>query len=192
MANSDFPTAEKIGEFWGSANRSGELKKENPDALAGAIGATYEAGNFKAEGYRNPVTSSNRKSDSTLARLMKPQHKRMSRMLGYTLTLGTPEAWAGFRFVAGMRLSEGERAMMAYFTLTALRPESADRTACTAIGSAGDPLPTFLGGMEDARHWAKWANARELKAYAIACFEAMSAKDQAAFFRHISTMEVAR
>lgn len=192
LANSDFPAAEKIEEFWGSANRSGQAKKENPDALAGAIGAAYEAGNFKAKQYRNLVTSSNRKSNGTLARFMKPQHMRMSRMLGYTLTLGTPEAWAGFRYVAGVRLSEGERAMMAYFALTALRPENADLTACTAIGSAGDPLPAFLGGMEDARHWAKWANASELKAYALACFEAMSAKDQAAFFRHISTMEVAR
>jgi hypothetical protein len=122
---------------------------------------------------------------------MKPEHKRMSRMLGYTLMLGTPEAWAAFRFVAGVRLSEGERAMMAYFTLTALRPENADLTACTAIGSAGDPLPAFLGGMGHARHWAKWANASELKAYALACFEAMEPRDQAAFFRHISTVEVA-
>ena len=67
---------------------------------------------------------------------------------------------------------------------------AAIRTAAS-IGSAGAPLPPFLGGMDEARSWASYASRFELKAYALASFEAMSAKDQAAFFQHISEMEVA-
>lgn len=122
---------------------------------------------------------------------MKPEHKRMSRMLGYCLTLGTADAWSGFSFVAAVRLSETERAALAFSALNSLELDHAEMTAAASIGTAGAPLPPFLGGMDEARFWASYASRSELKAYALASFEAMSAKDQAAFFRHISEMEVA-
>ncbi len=49
----------------------------------------------------------------------------------------------------------------------------------------GDPLPPFIGIMASARDWAAWACRTELKAYALACYEAMSGHDQAAFLGHI-------
>ena len=55
----------------------------------------------------------------------------------------------------------------------------------------GDPLPPFLGGMDDARFWASYATRQELNAFSLACFEAMAPQDHAAFFRHISDIEVA-
>jgi hypothetical protein len=113
---------------------------------------------------------------------MKPEHKRMARMLGYSLTLGTADAWAAFM---------AERGALAFCALNSLDPDDAELTAAAAIGEAGAPLPTFLGGMEEARFWASCASRSERKAYALACFEAMSATDQAAFHRHISEMEVA-
>ncbi|MBL4917750.1 hypothetical protein [Szabonella alba] len=122
---------------------------------------------------------------------MQPDHKRMSRMLGYTLTIGTPEAWQGFRRVAQVRMTEAERAMLAFFMLNTLSRDLAEGIARFALNAAGDPLPPFLGGMEDARSWAGWATRDELKAYALASFEAMTPQDQAAFFQHISTCEVA-
>ncbi|SEL66549.1 hypothetical protein SAMN05444413_1139 [Roseivivax marinus] len=108
---------------------------------------------------------------------MKPEHKRMSRMLG--------------SFVAAVRLTETERAALAFSALNSLKPDDAELTAAVSIGSAGPPLPSFLGGMEEARLWASYASRCELKAYALASFEAMSAENQAAFFRHISEMETA-
>lgn len=122
---------------------------------------------------------------------MKPEHKRMSRMLGYCLTLGTADSWSGFSFVAASRLSDTERAALAFSALNSLELDHAETTAAASIGSAGAPLPPFLGGMDEARFWASCASRSERKAYALASFEAMSAKDQAAFFRHISKMEVA-
>ena len=64
-------------------------------------------------------------------------------------------------------------------------------TAAASIGAAGAPLPPFLCGMDEARAWASFATSSEVKAYALAAFEAMRPKDQAAFFRLISEMEVA-
>lgn len=130
------------------------------------------------------------KSD-LISRHMKPAYKRMSRMLGYCLAIGTEEAWAGFRYVAMARLEEVEAAQLAYFTLSSLHPDNVEKIARLAIGSAGTPAPAFLGGMEDARTWAAWASRHELKAYALAAFEAMEPRDQAHFYQHISNMEIA-
>lgn len=132
-----------------------------------------------------------RKSDSALSRFMQDRHKRMSRMLGYTLTLAEPDAWGKFSVVCRARLTACERAALAVAALGSLPDDYALETAAAALGATGDPLPPFLGGMEDARHWASWATENELKAYALACFEAMKPNAQAAFFHHISTVEVA-
>lgn len=130
------------------------------------------------------------KSD-LISRHMKPAHKSMSRMLGYCLASGTEEAWAEFRFVAQARLDEVEAAQLAYFTLSSLEPQNVQKIAALAFRAVGNPLPAFLGGMEDARTWAAWASRHELKAYALASFEAMPPCDQAAFFKHISSVEIA-
>ena len=122
---------------------------------------------------------------------MKPEHKRMSRALGYALTLGDPVAWGGFSALCRARLTVIERASLAVAALRSLPDDFALDTSAAALGATSAPLPAFLGGMEDARSWASWASPSELKAYALACFEAMPPKDQAAFFRHISTVEVA-
>ena len=128
---------------------------------------------------------------SSLSKLMKSSHKRMSRMLGFCLTLDTTDAWFAFSAIAEARMTLKERAGLAFASLKSLDPEIREQTAAAALGAAGSPLPAFLGGMEDARFWASLASQTELKAYALASFEAMSPKDQAAFFRHIGTIEVA-
>ena len=64
-------------------------------------------------------------------------------------------------------------------------------TAAASIGSAGAPLPPFLGAMDEARFWASYASRSELKAYALASFEALSAKDKAAFFQHLNLKDAA-
>lgn len=51
--------------------------------------------------------------------------------------------------------------------------------------SMGSPLPVFLCAMDDARWWASLAAPHELKAYALACFEAMRPKVQTAFLTYV-------
>lgn len=121
----------------------------------------------------------------------KPGHESMSRMLGYCLTLGTADAWSGFSLVAAARLSETERAALAFAALNALELDHAEMAAAASIGTADLPLPSFLGGMAEARFWASCASRSELKAFALASFEAMNPEDQTAFFRHVDNNKAA-
>ena len=122
---------------------------------------------------------------------MDPDHKRMSRMLGYCLTLGDADAWLRFSVAAAARLTVSERAGLAYAALASLPADVREDTAATALRAAGSPLPPFLGGMDDARFWASIAHRRELKTHAVAAFERLSAKDRAAFLKHVNEMEAA-
>lgn len=52
--------------------------------------------------------------------------------------------------------------------------------------SAGMPIAAFDSVMAEARLWAEWATPVELKAYALASYEAMAARDQSGFLAHVS------
>ncbi|MGY9046002.1 hypothetical protein P775_17490 [Puniceibacterium antarcticum] len=80
---------------------------------------------------------------------------------------------------------------MTWAGLATLDADQRDAVTRPLMGGAGAPLPTFLNPMTDARWWASCASRSELKAYALAAYEAMSAKDQTAFFRHIGEVEIA-
>lgn len=126
-----------------------------------------------------------------IADLIKAEHKRTAKVLGYTLTLGDANSYGKLSVIARKHLTLPERGGLACAFLGSLPEDCAMQAAATVLGATGDPLPPFLGGMEDARHWASWATDAERKAYALACYEAMTPRDQAAFYRHISTVEVA-
>ena len=139
----------------------------------------------------NPALS-NRKKRSRLGTFMKPDHKRMARVIGYTLTVGGTDAWAGFSTATKARLTVEERAALAWAALRSLdTPEQSEQVAKAVLSFADYPLPSFLNPMPDARLWASWASAEELKAYALAAHDAMSARDQMAFRNHISEVEIA-
>ncbi len=122
---------------------------------------------------------------------MEPDHQRMSRLLGYCLILNTVDAWFAFSAVATARLSEIEREALALAALNALEPDRAEAIAAMSIGSVGYPLPAFLGDMNEARSWASYATRTELKAYALAAYEALPMSEQMAFRNHISEVEIA-
>ena len=71
--------------------------------------------------------------------------------------------------------------------------------ACTIMAAAladlgggmGSPLPVFETPLADARWWAGYASPAELKAYALACYDAMRPKVQAAFLAHVQRGAVA-
>ena len=158
-----------------------------PFEIKGKIGREYHDKPGTARKHDTRLNS----SQSLLSQNMKPVHKRMSRMLGYCLMADAPSTWAAFSVVAAARLSASERAILAFSALRSLQPAHAETAAAAALRAGGAPLPAFLGGLSDARFWASYATPQELRAYALAAYEAMGAKDQAAFFKHISTIEVA-
>lgn len=57
--------------------------------------------------------------------------------------------------------------------------------------SVGTPIAALDSVMAEARLWAEWATPAELKAYALASYEAMPGRDQAAFLAHVSPRAVA-
>lgn len=136
-------------------------------------------------------TCIDRRNSGRLSNFIKPAHKSLSRTLGYCLTLGTADAWSSFATIAASRLSPLERGAIAAAALRSMPVDLAEMAASAIIGAAGDPLPAFLGGMEDARHWASLASRSERKAYALAAYEAMTVKDRFAFSCHITGKGVA-
>ncbi|MBR9763859.1 MAG: hypothetical protein GYB53_10125 [Rhodobacteraceae bacterium] len=115
----------------------------------------------------------------------------MSRSLGYALTAADSFAWDSFAKVASLRLAPEERAALAYASLHSLSPYHAELTACAALSPIGEPLPSYLGGMQEARSWSEFAALSELKAYALAAYEALPAREQMAFRKHITEVEIA-
>lgn len=123
---------------------------------------------------------------------MKPEHKRMSRMMGYTLSISGYDAWKGFVLVAMASMTPEERAALAWAALRSLdTPEQAELVAESVLKFANYPLPPFLNPMEDARWWASFASLKERKAYALAAYEALPPREQMAFRKHISEVEIA-
>lgn len=50
----------------------------------------------------------------------------------------------------------------------------------------GAPIPPLMSAMDEARSWAEWATPFELKAYCLACYNAMPPKDQAGFLAYVT------
>src|SRR6056297_1881801 len=87
---------------------------------------------------------------SLMSRYAKPEHKKAAKVLGYALTLETPDAWYGASIVWQARMTPQEAAATAWAALHATEPELAQMVATAALGGAGAPLPTMEDVMADA------------------------------------------
>lgn len=67
------------------------------------------------------------------------------------------------------------------------------RDACKIMAAAlsdlsvGSPIAPFVSIMAEAREWAACASTPQHKAYAVACYNELSPRDQAAFYSHVSS-----
>jgi hypothetical protein len=127
----------------------------------------------------------------SLAKSIPDNIKRVSRAVGFAAWLNDGESWLSLPTILQARLAPEQRAGLAYAALRSLSAEQAEQTAAVALRAADAVIPPWCGGMQDARLWASLASRSERKAVALACFEAMSGPDQAAFFQHISEVELA-
>ena len=129
--------------------------------------------------------------NSNFGKSIKPTHKRMSRAMGYCLTLDDTSGWYDFVRLCRANLNKNEQINLATAGLFVLTPDEREIVAAKVLGADGAPLPSFLGGMDDARFWASTATHNDLKAYALAAYEALPVKEQNAFRWHIGSAEVA-
>jgi hypothetical protein len=50
----------------------------------------------------------------------------------------------------------------------------------------GAPIPPLLNAMDEAQTWASWATPFEIKAFCLACYNAMPPKAQAGFLAYVT------
>jgi len=121
------PAIEKAGTFPGAANHlQPGWANENPGALAGATGANHIQ------------NGSNREANDTLFAGQKAipacyRHRRAAWSLGCALTVNNPDAWALLVTVFEDRLTEDERAGIAYAALRAMDEDNAYRLASMTL-----------------------------------------------------------
>jgi len=80
---------------------------------------------------------------STFSKLCPAGVKAAARSLGFASVLDDPEGWAGFRLVITARLTERQRAGLAYAALTSLGPATLEAVvdqACCFIPNDESPL----------------------------------------------------
>lgn len=129
--------------------------------------------------------------------MMQRRHLGASRALGYTLTLGTHEAWSDFRLVIAMRLSDEERAALAFWALRSLSDDDAAATIQAAAdlmdipSPAGAPVAPLSDLMDEAAFWADMADPAEVEAYCISTFNRMSSARQSAFLNYVQGRDAA-
>ncbi|MFD1341469.1 hypothetical protein [Litorisediminicola beolgyonensis] len=111
-------------------------------------------------------------------------HKRAARSLGCALTLDTYEAWRDFSTISALRLTDVERAKLAWAALKALEPEQAEIVANTVLGGAGMPIAPLFDELGEAATWVTFASETELDAYCTAAFEAMTEERRKAFLAY--------
>ena len=81
------------------------------------------------------------------------------------------------------RLPAAHLATLAALSLASLDDDDAAHVVDATLRTAGFPLSDRVAPMQAARFWSERASRAERKAYAAACFEALTPDDQAAFLR---------
>lgn len=114
-------------------------------------------------------------------------HKRVSRAVGYALTVGLPSHWNASAVVWEANLRPDERADLARSVLMAMSPDDIAELAADLLEGAGFPLPPFMDSPSGEAHlWSEVASRDEVQAYCLASFRALSAKDQVEFVSYVS------
>ncbi|NDV52941.1 hypothetical protein [Salipiger sp. PrR003] len=101
---------------------------ENPGALAGATGADSKTTHGNAH-----ANNTKKSARSAMSLFGKDSHKRVSKAIGYALTLATESAWESFSKVLAARLTYEERAALAFAALRSLDEDTAYLTASAAV-----------------------------------------------------------
>ena len=110
-----------------------------------------------------------------------------ARCLQAALTLGDRKGWDGFSLILAARLSTAETVAIAVSALRTL-PDP-------CLNSLSDALPARLNAsastMDEAKSWTTTATRNELKAFCLACFQALPAQDQSAFLSYVHRKDAA-
>ncbi|NRB17235.1 MAG: hypothetical protein HRU33_06555 [Rhodobacteraceae bacterium] len=115
--------SERDTRTFGTSSRN--LTKENAGSAATAPSVNYHK---KTASFRR-----NNIHKSAMSLYAKDRHKKVAKGLGFALTLGDESAWHGLTIILMARLSEAERASLAFATLNSLSENNTYMTASAAL-----------------------------------------------------------
>lgn len=112
--------------------------------------------------------------------------KRVSRSIGYALWIGATEQWFGLPPILRARLSDRERASLAFQVLKSLDHDLAAMTAHLALdepsfGLTTAPVAPLFDCFDEAAAWVANTDPEELDTYLVAIFEVMPSSRKQAF-----------
>ncbi len=113
-------------------------------------------------------------------------HRRASKMLACTLHADSVETWSEAAVVWRARLTDTERAALAFSVLTSLNSDHRE-WVCEAVFDGPEmPAVPLISAMDEAANWADWADYPSIKACTLAGFNRLTLGDQVAFAEHIT------
>ena len=113
---------------------------------------------------------------------------KIARCIVYALTLGEAEGWLDFRTIVKTKLSEKERASLAYAALLSLDEETRELVCENAFEPSplnSEPMPPACELLDEAKWWAAKATREEKEVYIMSIYSHMSPERQAAFTAYI-------
>ena len=122
------------------------------------------------------------KSDTSGSVSVHPANENTDALAGATGAIRIEQAFKSEQY-----LKRAQAATVLTLAIAQCHPDDAAQIMDAALGdlAIGSPPPVFLSEMVDARWWAGNATTRELKAFALACFEAMHPKVRADFLGYV-------
>ena len=128
---------------------------------------------------------------ASLQSKLSDNHRRASKMLAYALHADSVDIWSQAANVWRARMTDTELAKLAYSVLRAMNSDLA-RLVVEAIFDKPDmPMVPLFSAMDEAAHWADWADYDSVKTCTLAGYNRLSPDDQNDFLCHVTARAAA-
>jgi len=113
-------------------------------------------------------------------------HRRNSKMLFFALHADSVDIWSDSALVWRARLTDHELAALTYSFLRSMDPDQAALVVEAAFDKPDTPCVPLFSAMDEAAHWADWADYDSVKAFTLAGYNRLSPADQVDFLCHVT------
>lgn len=127
----------------------------------------------------------------SLKKSLSDNHRRASKMLALALHADNSDIWIDAPIVWRARLTEAEVVAIAHSALRALDNDHCTMVCAAVLGSSKTPMVPLLSEMDEAAHWADFADYPTVKACILAGYNRLGLADQTAFLNHVTSQVAA-
>ena len=128
---------------------------------------------------------------TSLQMQLSDDHRRASKMLAYAMHADCVDIWADAAVVWRKRLTDAELAVLSYSILRAMYPDHAVLVVEAIFDRPNMPMVPLFYAINEAAHWADWADYASIKACTLTGFNRLTPSDQAEFLRHVTERSAA-